>query len=60
VTTTDDIRPTTGRLEFGSRAPGFLRAMIQMDRAATKSVTMLAWNAVGVATRAWEPGSYQP
>ncbi len=23
-------------------------------------VTINAWNAVGVATRAWEPGSYQP
>jgi AhpD family alkylhydroperoxidase len=40
VTTTDDIRPTTGRLEFGSRAPGFLRAMIQLDRAATKELDL--------------------
>ena len=23
-------------------------------------VMINAWNAVGVATRAWEPGSYQP
>jgi alkylhydroperoxidase family enzyme len=23
-------------------------------------VTINAWNAVGVSTRAWEPGSYQP
>jgi hypothetical protein len=23
-------------------------------------VTINAWNAAGVATRAWEPGSYQP
>ncbi len=23
-------------------------------------VTINAWNAIGVATRAWEPGSYQP
>src|ERR1700689_4497135 len=155
MTTTDDIRRTTGRLEFGSRAPGFLRALTQLDRAGidprgrelvrirasqlngcaycidmhtkdaraigeteqriyalsawretpfftdreraalafTETVTMLsdthvpdqayaavaaeyseqevaalislivminAWNAVGVATRAWEPGSYQP
>jgi len=23
-------------------------------------VTMDAWNAIGVSTRAWAPGSYQP
>ena len=23
-------------------------------------VTINAWNTIGVATRAWEPGSYQP
>ena len=23
-------------------------------------VTINAWNRIGVATRAWEPGSYQP
>jgi alkylhydroperoxidase family enzyme len=23
-------------------------------------VTINAWNAIGVSTRAWEPGSYQP
>jgi alkylhydroperoxidase family enzyme len=23
-------------------------------------VTVTAWNAIGVSTRAWEPGSYQP
>jgi alkylhydroperoxidase family enzyme len=23
-------------------------------------VTINAWNAIGVATRAWEPGAYQP
>ncbi len=40
MTTTDDIRRTTGRLEFGSRAPGFLRAMIQLDRAATKELDL--------------------
>jgi AhpD family alkylhydroperoxidase len=40
VTTTDDIRPTTGRLEFGSLAPGFLRAMTQLDRAATKELDL--------------------
>jgi alkylhydroperoxidase/carboxymuconolactone decarboxylase family protein YurZ len=92
----DRERPDAdGRLPFGSRAPGFLRAMIQMDRAATKELDLAgidprvreliriaavaaasgeqegaalislivminAWNAVGVATRAWEPGSYQP
>jgi AhpD family alkylhydroperoxidase len=37
---TDDIRRTTGRLEFGSRAPGFLRALIQLDRAATKELDL--------------------
>lgn len=26
----------------------------------TLIVTINAWNAIGVATRAWEPGSYQP
>jgi AhpD family alkylhydroperoxidase len=40
VTTTDDIRPATGRLEFGSLAPGFLRAMTQLDRAATKELDL--------------------
>ena len=40
MTTTDDIRRTTGRLEFGSRAPGFLRAMAQLDRAATKELDL--------------------
>src|ERR1700727_1769298 len=38
VTTTDDIRRTTRRLPFGSRAPGFLPAMSQLDRAATKEL----------------------
>ena len=40
MTTTDDIRPTTGRLDFGRRAPGFLRAMAQLDRAATKELDL--------------------
>ena len=40
MTTTDDIRRTTGRLQFGSRAPGFLRALIQLDRAATKELDL--------------------
>jgi AhpD family alkylhydroperoxidase len=52
VTTTDDIRPQSvphpvpqpapraGRLPFGSRAPGFLRALIQLDRAATKELDL--------------------
>ena len=40
MTTTDDIRRTTGRLEFGSRAPGFLRALIHLDRAATKELDL--------------------
>jgi AhpD family alkylhydroperoxidase len=40
MTTTDDIRRTTGRLEYGSRAPGFLRALTQLDRAATKELDL--------------------
>ena len=40
MTTTDAIRRTTGRLEFGSHAPGFLRALIQLDRAATKELDL--------------------
>src|ERR1700727_1090849 len=40
VTTTDDIRRTTRRLPFGSRAPGFLPAMSQLDRAATKELAL--------------------
>ena len=40
MTTTDDIRRTAGRLEFGSLAPGFLRAMTQLDRAATKELDL--------------------
>ena len=40
MTTTDDIRRTAGRLEFGSRAPGFLRALTQLDRAATKELDL--------------------
>src|SRR6202034_118586 len=40
MTTTDDIRRTTGRLAFGSLAPGFLRALIQLDRAATKELDL--------------------
>ena len=49
MTTTDDIRRTTGRLEFGSRAPGLLRAMIQLDRAATKELDL-----AGIAPRTRE------
>ena len=40
MTTTEDIRRTAGRLEFGSLAPGFLRAMTQLDRAATKELDL--------------------
>jgi AhpD family alkylhydroperoxidase len=40
VTTTDDIRRTAGRLEFGALAPGFLRAMIALDRAATRELDL--------------------
>ncbi len=37
--------------EYGPAEVGALLSLI---------VTINAWNAVGVATRAWEPGSYQP
>ena len=37
--------------EFGPDEVGALVSLI---------VTINAWNAVGVATRAWAPGSYQP
>jgi AhpD family alkylhydroperoxidase len=45
VTTTDEARPDaerlpTGRLPFGRRAPGFLRALMQLDRAATKELDL--------------------
>jgi alkylhydroperoxidase family enzyme len=35
-------------------SPGELGALVSLI------VTINAWNAIGVATRAWEPGSYQP
>jgi len=37
--------------EFGQPELGALISLI---------VTINAWNTIGVATRAWEPGSYQP
>jgi alkylhydroperoxidase family enzyme len=37
--------------EFG---PGEVGALVSLI------VTINAWNAIGVATRSWEPGSYQP
>ena len=37
--------------EFG---PGEVGALVSLI------VTINAWNAIGVATRAWQPGSYQP
>ena len=37
--------------EFGQDEIGALVSLI---------VTINAWNTIGVATRAWEPGSYQP
>ncbi len=36
--------------EFSADEVGALASLI---------VTINAWNAIGVATRAWEPGSYQ-
>jgi AhpD family alkylhydroperoxidase len=38
VTTTDALRRSSARLPFGTLAPGFLRALIQLDRAATKEL----------------------
>ena len=35
-------------------SPGEVGALVSLI------VTINAWNAIGVATRAWEPGSYQP
>jgi hypothetical protein len=57
VTTIDEARRGSGRLAFGDIVPGFLRAMMQLDRLI---IVINAWNAAGVATRAWEPGTYQP
>jgi hypothetical protein len=37
--------------EFGPAEIGALVSLI---------VTINAWNMIGVATRTWEPGSYQP
>ncbi len=37
--------------EFSAQEVGALLSLI---------VTINAWNAIGVSTRAWEPGSYQP
>jgi AhpD family alkylhydroperoxidase len=38
VTTIDEARRISGRLAFGDIAPGFLRAMMQLDRAATREL----------------------
>jgi AhpD family alkylhydroperoxidase len=38
VTTIDEARKTSGRLAFGDIAPAFLRAMMQLDRAATREL----------------------
>src|SRR5258708_15363182 len=35
-------------------SPAEVRALLSLI------ITINAWNAIGVATRAWEPGSYQP
>jgi hypothetical protein len=35
-------------------APGEMAAILALI------VTINAWNAIGVTTRAWTPGSYQP
>ena len=38
----------------GQFTPGEVAALLSLI------VTINAWNAIGVTTRAWEPGSYQP
>jgi len=38
----------------GQFTPGEIAALLSLI------ITINAWNAVGVTTRAWEPGSYQP
>jgi AhpD family alkylhydroperoxidase len=38
----------------GQFTPGEIAALLSLI------VTINAWNAIGVTTRAWEPGSYQP
>ena len=35
-------------------APGEIAALLSLI------ITINAWNAIGVTTRAWTPGSYQP
>ena len=40
MTATDDLQRTTGRLAFGTRAPGFLRGDDPLDRAATKELDL--------------------
>jgi hypothetical protein len=35
-------------------APGEIAALLALI------ITINAWNAIGVTTRAWTPGSYQP
>ncbi len=38
----------------GQLAPGEIAALLSLI------ITINAWNAIGVTTRAWTPGSYQP
>lgn len=38
----------------GHFTPGEVAALVALI------VTINAWNAIGVTTRAWQPGSYQP
>ena len=47
-----DARPT--RPWPRTSAPDEIGALVSLI------VTINAWNAIGVSTRAWEPGSYQP
>ena len=59
---TEDVTLMAG--EHGP-APAYDRAASQFtpgEMAAVLSliITINAWNAIGVTTRAWEPGSYQP
>jgi hypothetical protein len=43
-----------------TRVPDEAYAAVAATALVSLIVMINAWNAVGVATRAWEPGSYQP
>jgi hypothetical protein len=45
------------RLDFDARAPEVSKALARLDHAI---VAINAWNAIGVSTHTWVPGSYDP